>query len=171
MWVQPLGAARGQPSSPEKMAVARPFTCVLFVTVVHAQRPLRSTYHYHVDGEWIGPEISLGSPDHPLHPAHRRRLSEGGAAEAIRIFGTIALTAVAGTVSNDIGQPAGTQLQLTSHEDIFGPHEAGFTARQDGVIQDQMGCSTPSLCYSDGGVDTKTAQVRVTRPTDSISTL
>jgi hypothetical protein len=134
--------------------------CVMGLSLVQAQRPLPATYRYNVEGRWIGPEIRLDSADHPLHHAHRRRLSEENGADAIRVLGPIALTSASGTVANDIGQPSGTKVQLSAFEDIYGPHEAGFSSRQDFVIVEQMGCPTPSLCYSDGGVDTKTAQVR-----------
>eukprot|EP00966_Prymnesium_polylepis_P133986 3097257-Prymnesium_polylepis.1 len=113
-------------------------------------------------------------PDHPLHESHsnlswvvdgnvrtvarsRRRLQgpppSGGAPSssnsdpmAMSILGTIALTTVAGTVANLGGAATGTVKSLPVGTTVYGPHEAGFTSQQDGVITSQMGCSTPSHC-------------------------
>ena len=43
-------------------------------------------------------------------------------------------------------------------EDVYGPFEAGFGPQQDGVIESQMGCADFTKCYSEGGVDVKTAR-------------
>ena len=43
-------------------------------------------------------------------------------------------------------------------ENVYGPFEAGFTSAQDNVIINGMGCSTPSSCYSEGGIDTELSE-------------
>ena len=45
-------------------------------------------------------------------------------------------------------------------ENIYGPYENGFGARQDGIIG-ALGCSSASLGYVDGGLDTHTAEQMV----------
>jgi len=79
-------------------------------------------------------------------------------ATAMALLGTTALTTVQGTIANVQGQPTGTTKNLPVGTTIFGPHEAGFSSKQDGVITSQMGCATTSLCYSDGGVNVKLAE-------------
>ena len=41
---------------------------------------------------------------------------------------------------------------------MYGPFEAGFGTLQDRVIQQQMGCREPSKCYTEGGIDVRTAE-------------
>ena len=134
------------------------------------------------------PPDSPDHPLHPLHrqlesnaTAARRRLQgKGGGGppsagtappgaapstssgssgySAMALLGNVALTTVAGTVQNVHGQPSGTTKALPVGTSVYGPHEAGFGVQQDGVIASQMGCATPSLCYSEGGIDTKLSE-------------
>ena len=141
---------------------------LLLIPVVEALQPLIVTHHFSVPGVRFGPEIPL---DHPL----RRELQgkEGGAlhgqgasssspgtdsATAITVLGNVALTTNTGTVANVHGEPVGTSKTLPIGTSVYGPHEAGFGPNQDAVITSQMGCATPSLCYSSGGIDTKLAE-------------
>ena len=134
------------------------------------------------------PLDSPDHPLHPLHGQHssnatilagRRQLqgkgSGGGGAppgdttgggttttssgfSSMMLLGNVALTTVAGTVQNQNGQAAGTTRDLPAGTNVYGPHEAGFGTQQDGVIQSSFGCATPSLCYSDGGIDTQLSE-------------
>ena len=55
-----------------------------------------------------------------------------------------------------------TTLRGGVGEDIYGPFEAGFTVKQDRIIQ-ALGCDDPSDGYLDGGIDTYTAEQKVAK--------
>ena len=48
---------------------------------------------------------------------------------------------------------------------IYGPFEDGFGSQQDFLITG-FGCSDPSLCYSDGGIDTQMAEAACAKACD-----
>ena len=83
------------------------------------------------------------------------------AATKASLVGDVALTTVTGTPTQQNGQstnPATPGTLKNIGEDIFGPFEAGFGTQQDTVITNQMGCSTTTHCYSEGGADVTLAQ-------------
>jgi hypothetical protein len=45
-------------------------------------------------------------------------------------------------------------------KDIYGPFEAGFGEAQENIIK-SLGCTDPTLGYLDGGIDTLTAEKKV----------
>ena len=116
----------------------------------HVFEPLKMTYHEPAAPlQRIGTMISDDDPDR-----HRKLQS------AVPQFGDAALTTVVATTpmtGNGQGWSS-TPTSLPVGTSIFGPFEAGFGTQQDGVIQQQFGCSNPSACYSDGGWDTRLAQ-------------
>lgn len=53
-----------------------------------------------------------------------------------------------------------TKLKIKVGENIYGPFEAGFGVQQDRILMG-LGCSTGSLGYIDGGIDTRIAEAMV----------
>ena len=116
----------------------------------HGFEALKMTYH-----EPAGPLQRIGKMISDDDPDRRRKLQS-----AVPTVGNAGLTTVVATTPMT-GNGQGWSIQSTSlpvGTSIFGPFEAGFGAQQDGVIQQQFGCSNPSKCYSDGGWDTRLAQ-------------
>lgn len=114
-----------------------------------ALKPLRFTVHErYAGGRGFGPALN-SSEEHNI----RRRLGSTGA-----LLGDIALTTVSGTRAFADGQTIGSAKTLPIGENVYGPFEAGFGTAQDNVITMGLGCSTASLCYSEGGVDTALAE-------------
>ena len=109
--------------------------------------PLRFTEH-EMRSDGPGPALSPADAEHA-----RRRLSTVGS-----LLGDLALTTVSGSLQCEAGQTQGCSKTLPVGENIFGPFEAGFSSQQDNVIQNGFGCSTPSSCYSDGGIDTELSE-------------
>jgi hypothetical protein len=110
-----------------------------------ALRPLRFTIHErYAGGRGFGPALNITE-----ETASRRRLATTGS-----LLGDVALTTISGTTVYADGQTTGQTKTLPVGENVYGPFEAGFSTQQDNVITNGLGCSTPSLCYSDGGIDT-----------------
>jgi len=107
------------------------------------------------EGERFPTKVIADSPLKRLSPAHQRKLFS-----AASTLGNVATTTVAATTAMTGGGTgwANTALSLPVGTSIYGPFEAGFSSKQDGVIQSQFGCSNPSACYSSGGWDTRFAQ-------------
>ena len=83
----------------------------------------------------------------------RRRLG----ASAAQLVQSVAYTTVA--TIHEIEYSFEGKTTLDAGQSVVGPFEAGFGSAQDNIIENAMGCPTPSLCYSgDGGTDTKIAQ-------------
>lgn len=124
-----------------------PLTSALLAAVI-ALEPLRLTQHERAaDG-------SFGPPLTNVDITGRRLASTAS------IFGDVALTSIGGTVTMALGGRNGPSSSrvLNVGESVFGPFEAGFTSAQDNVIQTQMGCPTPELCYSAGGIDVELSE-------------
>jgi len=69
------------------------------------------------------------------------------------MLGDVALTTASGT-------NARTGTTFSPGENIYGPFEAGFSSRQDFILEG-LGCAQGSLGYVDGGIDTLTAEKMV----------
>eukprot|EP00947_MAST-08B_sp_MAST-8B-sp1_P001238 g1238.t1 len=89
---------------------------------------------------------------------NRRKL-----ASVASLLGDVAQTTVTGAETQGNGATQGQcqswqKCDFSVGESVYGPFEAGFSSMQDGVIQAQFGCTNPSACYSDGGLDVVTAE-------------
>lgn len=76
-----------------------------------------------------------------------------GAQRAAPLLGDVGKTTVAGTVSTGVRTP----FTLRPGENIYGPFEAGFSSRQDFILE-SLGCASGSLGHVAGGIDTETAE-------------
>jgi hypothetical protein len=134
-------------------------------------QPLRTVYHYASDGDWLGPRVTdrrlLAVLEDGYSEDEQDDLSVEGTnrrlAEVVSLRGDVALTTATGTCLQANGQAKDTcaspaKCTFAADENIYGPFEAGFSSKQDTVIRDQMGCTTPTKCYSEGGVDVHTAE-------------
>ncbi|CAD7974941.1 unnamed protein product [Amoebophrya sp. A120] len=68
-------------------------------------------------------------------------------------LGDVALVTASGTDTR-------SGVTFSPGENIYGPFEAGFSSQQDFILTG-LGCSTGSLGYIDGGIDTYTAEQMV----------
>lgn len=76
-------------------------------------------------------------------------------AHAAALLGNVGKTTATGT-------DARTNKSFTVGQDLYGPFEAGFGSQQDSILQ-SLGCSTGSLGYVAGGIDTQTAEQMVAK--------
>lgn len=79
----------------------------------------------------------------------------GNGAQPASLLGGVGRTTRSGTVSD-----GGNTYTLYAGEDIFGPFEAGFSSRQNSILEG-LGCSNGNLGHVAGGIDTETAEALV----------